>query len=107
MVVEQFLVVKIHFLCTCCIKITLKLVFSLHSPGYRDHNAYWIGASDKTHEGDFRWSDGLLFSYTSKCHLIFKWISPEELTDTHTYTHTQNIKSSKTKVGHEIYKYFI
>jgi len=41
-------------LCECC------------SPGYRDHNAYWVGASDKTYEGDFRWSDGLPFSYTSK-----------------------------------------
>jgi len=41
-------------LCECC------------SPGYRDNNAYWVGASDKTYEGDFRWSDGLPFSYTSK-----------------------------------------
>ncbi|KAF5270044.1 hypothetical protein FQR65_LT05843 [Abscondita terminalis] len=35
------------------------------SPGYRDHNAYWIGATDKSLEGDFRWSDGLPFSYTN------------------------------------------
>ncbi|KAJ9588502.1 hypothetical protein L9F63_018158, partial [Diploptera punctata] len=34
-------------------------------PGYRDHNSYWVGASDKTYEGDFRWSDGLPFSYTN------------------------------------------
>ncbi|XP_068905882.1 uncharacterized protein [Tenebrio molitor] len=37
----------------------------LNSPGYREHNAYWIGASDKMVEGDFRWSDGLPFSYTN------------------------------------------
>ncbi|CAG9865029.1 unnamed protein product [Phyllotreta striolata] len=37
----------------------------INSPGYRDHNAYWIGASDKTHEGDFKWSDEFLFSYTN------------------------------------------
>ncbi|XP_017779050.1 PREDICTED: uncharacterized protein LOC108564494 isoform X2 [Nicrophorus vespilloides] len=37
----------------------------LNSPGYKDNNAYWIGASDKTHEGDFHWSDGLPFSYTN------------------------------------------
>ncbi|XP_066250843.1 uncharacterized protein [Euwallacea similis] len=36
-----------------------------NSPSYRDDNAYWIGASDKTHESDFRWSDGLAFSYTN------------------------------------------
>lgn len=38
----------------------------IFSPGYRDDNAYWIGASDKTYEGDFRWSDGLPFSYSSE-----------------------------------------
>ncbi|XP_050299041.1 uncharacterized protein LOC126737949 isoform X2 [Anthonomus grandis grandis] len=44
-----------------------KIVDSLlvNSPGYRDSNAYWIGASDKTHESDFRWSDGLSFSFTN------------------------------------------
>lgn len=36
------------------------------SPGYRDQNAYWLGATDKTYEGDFRWSDGLPFIYSSK-----------------------------------------
>lgn len=39
----------------------------LQSPGYSDHNAYWVGGSDKSYEGDFRWSDGLAFQYTSKC----------------------------------------
>ncbi|XP_059617745.1 uncharacterized protein LOC132262482 [Phlebotomus argentipes] len=37
----------------------------INSPGYKDHMAYWIGASDKSFEGDFRWSDGLPFSYTN------------------------------------------
>ncbi|XP_071057498.1 uncharacterized protein [Onthophagus taurus] len=37
----------------------------LNSPGYRDYNAYWIGASDKMHEGDFHWTDGLPFSFTN------------------------------------------
>ncbi|XP_068083923.1 uncharacterized protein [Anabrus simplex] len=37
----------------------------LYSPGYRDHNSYWVGASDKTYEGDFRWSDGFPFHYTN------------------------------------------
>jgi hypothetical protein len=38
----------------------------MNSPGYKDHNAYWIGASDRNLEGDFRWSDSLPFSYTSE-----------------------------------------
>ncbi|GJQ68780.1 hypothetical protein Trydic_g14718 [Trypoxylus dichotomus] len=37
----------------------------LNSPGYRDFNAYWIGASDRMHEGDFHWSDGLPFAYAN------------------------------------------
>lgn len=54
------------------VKGNVKLFNLYSSPGYKDHNAYWIGASDKTHEGDFHWSDGLPFSYTSKkCFLIF------------------------------------
>ncbi|XP_054730843.1 uncharacterized protein LOC129239402 [Anastrepha obliqua] len=36
-----------------------------HSPGYGDQNAYWVGGSDSNYEGDFRWSDGLLFQYTN------------------------------------------
>ncbi|XP_060519804.1 uncharacterized protein LOC132698003 isoform X2 [Cylas formicarius] len=40
-----------------------RLLFN--SPGYKEHNAYWIGASDKAHESDFRWSDGLPFAYTN------------------------------------------
>lgn len=38
----------------------------INSPGYTDQNAYWVGGSDKSYEGDFRWSDGLTFQYTSK-----------------------------------------
>ncbi|XP_062537723.1 uncharacterized protein LOC134206060 isoform X2 [Armigeres subalbatus] len=37
----------------------------LKSPGYRDGNAYWIGASDRVLEGDFRWSDNLPFTYSN------------------------------------------
>ncbi|XP_065365478.1 uncharacterized protein LOC135958499 [Calliphora vicina] len=37
----------------------------LNSPGYTDQNAYWVGGSDKSYEGDFRWSDGLTFQYTN------------------------------------------
>ncbi|RZF36004.1 hypothetical protein LSTR_LSTR005820, partial [Laodelphax striatellus] len=36
-----------------------------HSPGYGDENAYWVGATDKENEGDFRWSDGLPFTYSN------------------------------------------
>ncbi|KAJ1529431.1 hypothetical protein ONE63_006210 [Megalurothrips usitatus] len=36
-----------------------------NSPGYSDHNSYWVGASDVTNEGDFRWTDSLPFSYTN------------------------------------------
>ncbi|XP_058443100.1 uncharacterized protein LOC131425318 isoform X3 [Malaya genurostris] len=37
----------------------------LKSPNYEDRNAYWIGASDRTLEGDFRWSDNLPFTYSN------------------------------------------
>ncbi|XP_058822414.1 uncharacterized protein LOC131683943 isoform X3 [Topomyia yanbarensis] len=37
----------------------------LKSPNYKDGNAYWIGASDRTLEGDFRWSDSLPFMYSN------------------------------------------
>ncbi|GAB0092216.1 C-type lectin-like [Sergentomyia squamirostris] len=37
----------------------------LNSPGYENHIAYWIGASDKNYEGDFHWSDDLPFSYSN------------------------------------------
>ncbi|KFB42558.1 AGAP000443-PA-like protein [Anopheles sinensis] len=36
-----------------------------NSPGYKDDNAYWIGASDLVVEGDFRWNDKFSFSYTN------------------------------------------
>nr|CAD7435179.1 unnamed protein product [Timema monikensis] len=35
-------------------------------PGFKDHNSYWVGASDKMYEGDFRWTDGLIFTYSSE-----------------------------------------
>jgi hypothetical protein len=41
-----------------------------YSPYYNDHVAYWIGASDKHFEGDFKWSDGMPFSYTSKSFIM-------------------------------------
>uniref|UniRef100_A0A182J3R6 C-type lectin domain-containing protein n=1 Tax=Anopheles atroparvus TaxID=41427 RepID=A0A182J3R6_ANOAO len=37
----------------------------VNSPGYKDDNAYWIGASDLAMEGDFRWNDKFSFSYTN------------------------------------------
>ncbi|XP_075225285.1 uncharacterized protein LOC142326585 [Lycorma delicatula] len=37
----------------------------IHSPGYRDQNSYWVGASDVLVEGDFRWSDGFPFTYSN------------------------------------------
>lgn len=45
-------------------KIIDKLL--LNSPGYKDYLAYWIGATDKSFEGDFRWSDGFSFLYSSR-----------------------------------------
>lgn len=45
-------------------KIIDKLL--LNSPGYKDYTAYWIGATDKSFEGDFRWSDGFSFTYSSR-----------------------------------------
>ncbi|XP_037294856.1 uncharacterized protein LOC115449543 [Manduca sexta] len=35
----------------------------LHAPGGGVDDVYWIGATDAVHEGEFRWSDGLPFSY--------------------------------------------
>ena len=73
---NQFLLHLLIPECSCSL-ILLSVSFSIkrllmtvlcecYSPGYSDNNAYWVGASDKTYEGDFRWSDGLPFSYTSK-----------------------------------------
>lgn len=36
------------------------------SSGYKDNSAYWIGASDKNFEGDFAWSNGFPFTYSSE-----------------------------------------
>uniref|UniRef100_A0A182N197 Cubilin n=1 Tax=Anopheles dirus TaxID=7168 RepID=A0A182N197_9DIPT len=44
-------------------QLTDQLLF--HSPGYRDDNAYWIGASDLTVEGEFRWNDKFSFTYSN------------------------------------------
>lgn len=38
----------------------------LKSPGYREGNAYWVGASDRVLEGDFRWTDNFPFTYSSE-----------------------------------------
>ncbi|XP_071451365.1 uncharacterized protein [Hetaerina americana] len=35
------------------------------SPGYSEHNSYWVGASDVVREGDFRWTDGAEFSFSN------------------------------------------
>lgn len=37
----------------------------MFSPRYNEYSSYWIGASDKNYEGDYRWSDGFPFSYSS------------------------------------------
>ncbi|VVC99014.1 unnamed protein product [Leptidea sinapis] len=34
-----------------------------YGPGAGTDDVYWIGATDAVHEGEFRWSDGLPFSY--------------------------------------------
>lgn len=41
-----------------------KLYF--YSPAFKNNAAYWIGASDAQTEGEFRWSSGYPFSYSSK-----------------------------------------
>ncbi|KAL0822201.1 hypothetical protein ABMA28_004331, partial [Loxostege sticticalis] len=35
----------------------------IHTPGAGVDDVYWIGATDAVQEGEFRWSDGLPFSY--------------------------------------------
>lgn len=32
-------------------------------PGAGVDDVYWVGATDALHEGEFRWSNGLSFSY--------------------------------------------
>lgn len=44
----------------------MKNDYSLCSPQYNEHVPYWIGATDIHFEGDFRWTDGLPFSFSSK-----------------------------------------
>ncbi|XP_063382139.1 uncharacterized protein LOC134668629 [Cydia fagiglandana] len=36
----------------------------INAPGAGVDDVYWIGATDAIHEGEFRWSDGLPFSYS-------------------------------------------
>ncbi|KAL7030062.1 hypothetical protein ACKWTF_006501 [Chironomus riparius] len=36
----------------------------INSAHYNEHVSYWIGATDKYFEGDFRWTDGQQFSFT-------------------------------------------
>lgn len=43
----------------------------VNSPGYSEQNAYWVGGSDRHYEGDYRWTDGLQFQYTSNCFWSF------------------------------------
>lgn len=38
-------------------------IYSVDSPGAGVDDVYWIGATDAVHEGEFRWSNGLPFSY--------------------------------------------
>ncbi|KAG7295880.1 hypothetical protein JYU34_020964 [Plutella xylostella] len=35
----------------------------IHTPGAGVDDVYWVGATDALHEGEFRWSNGLSFSY--------------------------------------------
>lgn len=49
-------------------KITLHIF--TNSPHYNEHVSYWIGATDKYFEGDFHWTDGRQFSFSSKIKII-------------------------------------
>jgi Lectin C-type domain len=50
-------------------KLIDQLLFN--SPGYRENSAYWVGATDKLYEGDFRWVDSLPFTFSSEPQLSF------------------------------------
>jgi len=41
-------------------------MYLIHSPGYAEENAFWLGASDRIREGNFHWTDGQQLSYASK-----------------------------------------
>lgn len=49
--------------------------FFSYSPHYHDHISYWIGATDKNFEGDFRWTDGQQFSFSSNQNETFPFYS--------------------------------
>lgn len=46
--------------------LKIELISNSFSPHYNEHVSYWIGATDKYFEGDFHWTDGRQFSFSSK-----------------------------------------
>lgn len=43
----------------------------LNSVAFKDSAAYWVGASDEIFEGDFRWSNGFPYTYSSGYFFIY------------------------------------